>query len=80
MSNVNYMSKSRKMDNPYQIWRNDSGWEWRVLKSYQADTSKEYARAFCAVSSPYTFGGHDMGDVYWSDIFDNATLVYSDIP
>lgn len=72
----NTMGKSRKIDNPYSIWRNDAGWEWRVLKSYHTDINKPNARAFCAVSSPYTFGGYDYGDVYWSDIFNNAELVH----
>lgn len=61
------MKKTRPVDNPYEI-RRQGDWEWKILKSYHNDTSTPYARAFCAVSSPYTFGGYDMGDVYWSDI------------
>lgn len=71
------MLKSRKVDNPYMIYKSGD-WEWRILKSYQKDNAKPYARAFCAVSSPYTFGGYDMGDVYWSEIINTATLVYVD--
>lgn len=75
---ANPMGKRRGIDNPYETWENAQGWRWLVLKSYQIDRHKPYARAFCAVSSPYTFGGYDMGDVYWSDILDNATLVHED--
>jgi hypothetical protein len=68
------MKKSRPVENPYEVWQ-AGDWEWRVLKSWQNDRDQEYARAFCAVSSPYTFGSFDMGDVYWVDIFKNAVLV-----
>jgi hypothetical protein len=75
----NPMSRKRDVSKPYQVWRNGSGWEWRVLKSYHSDLDKEEARAFCAVSSPYTYGDYDLGDVYWSDIFNNAYLVSADL-
>jgi len=71
----NNMKKSRPVDK--QIWAGN-GWTWKVLKSYQNDNTKEYARAFCAVESPYTFGGYDLGDVYWADITANAVCIYSD--
>lgn len=61
------MKKSRTIDNPYEV-RQVNGWTWKILKSYHNDTSTPHARAFCAVSSPYTFGGYDYGDVYWSEI------------
>lgn len=75
---MNAMGKSRKQDSPYMIFTNLDGWEWRVLKSWHTDIHKANARAFCAVSSPFTFGGYDMGDVYWSEILDHATLSYID--
>jgi hypothetical protein len=68
------MKKSRPESNPYEVYTNGSGWEWRVLKSWQNDRDTPYARAFCAVSSPYTFGCPDMVDVYWSEILANGTL------
>ena len=63
----NLCGKMRKVDQPYEVWSNGS-WYWRVLKKWQADDSKPYGRWFCAVKSPYTHGGYDMGDVYVHDI------------
>jgi len=61
------MKRTRSIERPYEV-RSYNGWTWKILKSYHNDTSTPYARAFCAVSSPYTFGGYDYGDVYWSEI------------
>lgn len=61
------MGKARKVDDPYLIIT-DGSWEWRVLKAYSADPNKPYGRWFCAVKSPYTFGGWDMGDTYISEV------------
>jgi hypothetical protein len=68
----NPSSKMRKVDDPYEIWVNDSGWEWRVLKKHQIDDNKPYARWLCAVKSPSTFGSYDYGDVYVNDIKNSA--------
>lgn len=65
---TNPLGKTRPTDNPYLIYRNLTGWEWRVLKAYSADPYKRYARWFCAVKSPYTGGGSDMGDTYIADV------------
>jgi hypothetical protein len=43
-------------------------WKWEVLKKCQKDDNKPYARWFCRVSSPFTHGGFDIGDVYVSEI------------
>lgn len=69
----NTMLKTRTLDNPYEVYVNQLGWEWRVLKKYQADDRKPYARWFCAVRSPYTFGSWDYGDTYAQEVLDNAT-------
>jgi hypothetical protein len=61
------MGKARKVENPYIIIT-DGSWEWRVLKAYSADPDKQYARWFCAVKSPFTYGGWDMGDTYIEDV------------
>ena len=71
------MLKTRKVDNPYMIY-SAGDWEWRILKSYQKDNTKPYARAFCAVKSPHTYGGYEYGDVYWSEIVANAMPVFVD--
>jgi hypothetical protein len=71
----NLFAKLRKVDNPYEVWATDDGWEWRVLKKYQVDDDKPFARWFCAVKSPNTFGSFDMGDVYVADIKSSARRI-----
>lgn len=75
----NECGKTRPKDNPYEVWKSfDSTWEWRVLKKYQnpeKEAKNPYARWFCAVQSPNTFGSFDMGDVYVSEIKENAIRV-----
>lgn len=66
----NIWGKSRKLDNPYaKIIVGD--WEYLILKAYQTrekEKDNEFARFFCAVKSPMTYGSYDMGDTYVSDI------------
>ena len=72
----NECGKTRKQDNPYEIWVSfDGQWEWYVLKKYKAPDSEAkdpYARWFCAVKSPFTYGDFELGDVYVSEIKQNA--------
>jgi len=68
--------KERKVDNPYEIWKHeDAGWEWRVLKKWQVDDDKPYARWFCAVKSPMTYDSWEYGDVYVKEIKEQAVKV-----
>jgi hypothetical protein len=62
----NLCAKTRKTDNPYEIWSNGS-WTWYVLKKWQADDNKLFARWYCLVKSPYVPDG-EYGDVYVKDI------------
>jgi hypothetical protein len=71
---ANPCAKTRDKDNPYEVWQ-AGAWEWRVLKKYQVDDSKPYARWLCAVRSPFTYGGFDVGDCYVQDITRNARKV-----
>jgi hypothetical protein len=71
----NEYAKTRPSSNPYEIWKNNSGWTWKVLKKWQADDNKPYARWFCAVTSPFTYGQEELGDVYVSEIKQNAFKV-----
>lgn len=72
----NLCAKTRPVENPYEIWTSrDGSWEWRVLKKYQIDDLKPYARWFCAVSSPYTYDSHELGDVYASEVMKNGVRV-----
>lgn len=68
MATKNLQAKTRPVDNPYEIWMNMQGWEWRVLKKWQVDDSKPNARWFCAVKSPLTYGEWEYGDEYVSNI------------
>ena len=66
----NEKAKTRDINHPYELYQKN-GWEWRVLKHYQTpdnEAKNPYARVLCAVKSPFTFGGYDMGDTYISDI------------
>lgn len=72
----NTMGKMRKATHPYAIWKSRDGlWEWRVLKKWQADDRKPFARWFCVVYSPYTPSG-ELGDCYVQDIKEQATCIY----
>lgn len=72
-------NKERPVDRPYEIWRSRDGtWEWRVLKKWQKDDFKPYARWLCAVSSPMTYGSYDIGDVYVAEIKRYAILMETD--
>ena len=67
----NECGQTRKTDNPYEIWRGENGFEWRVLKKYQTpakEAENRFARWFCAVRSPMTFGSWEMGDCYARDV------------
>jgi hypothetical protein len=51
-----------------EIWKTpDGSWTWEVLRKYQKDDDKMYARWFCRVKSPFVPNG-ELGDVYVSDI------------
>ena len=75
----NECGKTRKVDNPYEIWVNrNAGWEWRILKKYQApenEVKNQFARWYCAVKSPMTYGSWEYGDTYVKDIKDVAYKV-----
>jgi|TARA_R110000737_G_scaffold218569_1_gene234825 hypothetical protein len=72
----NECGKTRKTDNPYEVYQGMNGFEWRVLKKYQNtenEAKNPYARWFCAVKSNYTYGEFELGDVYVSEIKMNGT-------
>lgn len=71
----NTQLKTRTVDEPYEIWTgkvNLGGdvlnFEWRVLKKWQIDDDKPFARWYCAVKSEATFGSYEYGDVYVNEI------------
>ena len=71
----------RDKENPYEVWQDTSpGFEWRVLKRYQFpkhERKNNYARWYCAVRSPMTYGSWEYGDTYISDI-KNYSTSYTD--
>ena len=75
---MNPFGKTRKVHDPYAVYRGHHGWEWRVLKTYQRpdkEKNNAHARWLCAVKSPYTFDSFEMGDTYIRDVLGNALLV-----
>jgi len=74
----NPCGKTRPQTKPYEIWKSpDESWEWHVLKKWQVDDNKPYARWFCLVKSPFVPYG-EMGDVYVAEIKGYANLVHRD--
>jgi hypothetical protein len=62
----NLCGKMVTRQNAYEVW-STGAWTWHVLKKYQADDTKLYARWFCDVVTPYCPEG-ELGDVYVVDI------------
>ena len=57
---------------PYLTITSENGFfggpaRWDVLKSYQNDNTKQYARWLCRVTTPMTGPGGDIGDTYVTD-------------
>jgi len=71
----NLCGKMRKPDQPYEVWQNvvpvfdcpPGSWTWKVLKKWQIDDRKPFARWFCEVTTPMVPDG-ELGDVYVTDI------------
>lgn len=70
---ANPCGRTRPVDKPYEVWKSFS-WTWKILKKWQIDDDKPYARWFCFVTSPYCPEG-EYGDVYVSEIKQNAVKV-----
>ena len=78
MSKSNPCSKTRKLDNPYEVWecRMQLGLdvlniEYRVLKKYknpENEAKDPYAMWHTAAKSEATFGSWEYGDMYAKDI------------
>lgn len=79
----NEAAKTRPLANPYEVWQTpyrskEETWEWRVLKKWQVDDDKPFARWFTAVRSPMTYGGWEYGDTYVKDVKQYAVRVDTD--
>lgn len=71
----NTQLKTRPVDDPYEIWEGKASlggenlnFTWHVLKKWQVDDDKQYARWYCAVKSEATYGSWEYGDVYVEEI------------
>ena len=69
----NLCSKTVTRDKAYEVWQAGS-WTWYVLKKWQGDDDKPYARWFCDVVTPICPDG-EMGDVYVAEIKQHATRI-----
>ena len=69
----NTQLKTREKSNPYEVWQ-AGDWTWNVLKKWQVDDNKLYARWYCFVTSPLCPEG-EYGDVYVKEIKDNAVKI-----
>lgn len=69
----NLCAKTRPVSDPYEVWQCD-GWTWNVLKKYQANDKKEFARWLVFVTSPICPDG-EMGDEYAANIIGHAVCV-----
>ena len=68
--------KTVTKENAYEVWQ-AGDWTWYVLKKYQKpekEAENPYARWFCLVETPIVPGG-ELGDVYVSEIKENATRI-----
>ena len=71
----NECGKTRKIDDPYEVWTGPCGFEWRVLKKYQNpenEAKNTHARWFCGVKRDFTYGEFELGDDYVSEIRANG--------
>ena len=71
----NECAKTRPVDNPYEVWKAGE-WTWNVLKKWQVNDDKPYARWFCQVVTPMTGPRGDLGDVYVKDIKGTAVRIH----
>lgn len=62
------IKKTAKPDAPHAVFKNGKGWTFRVLRVYALRDASPYARWLVDVSSPFTYGGSDMGDSYAAEI------------
>ena len=69
------LRKTATIEAPHAVYTMGE-WTWSVLKvnAPAKGPHAPFATWFCAVKSPMTYGGVDMGDTYISDVLDYAHL------
>ena len=74
----NPFAKTRKLHEPYAIFINNQGWEWRILKTYKQPSSEakdKFARWYVAATSPHMGEGNwEYGDTYKEEIIRHRRL------
>lgn len=77
----NTQAKTRPLTQPYEVWTSPvfGGCEYRILKKWQVDDNKPYARWMVAAKSSATHGGWDMGDEYVENIKMYGTKIYDEV-
>jgi hypothetical protein len=77
----NPFAKTRKLHEPYAIFINNQGWEWRILKTYKQPSSEakdKFARWYVAAISPMTDMRWEYGDTYATEIKNFGQLASAD--
>lgn len=69
--------KRRPTQEPYEVWKNDKGWTWFVLKKFDLDDSAPDARWLCLVVTPFAHGGK-LEEVLAQDVRAQARMTYQD--
>ena len=72
-----FSKRSVKAEDPQAVF-SGGDFEYRVLKTYQNDDAKPFARWFLATRSPFTYGSFELGDGYVRDVVLHASLVEVD--
>ena len=81
MASKNECGKTRKLDNPYEVWECNMFFgkvEYRVLKKYKSpenEAKDPLARWHTAAKSDATFGNWEYGDMYAKDIISTGVRV-----
>lgn len=72
----NTRGKTVSRADAYEVWQTpDGSWTWYVLKAWQGDDDKPFARWFCDVVTPYCPNG-EKGDVYVAEVKANAIRIH----
>lgn len=67
--------KTVSRENAHEVWQTPDGqWTWYVLKKWQNDDNKPFARWFCDVVTPIVPDG-EKGDVYVKEIKEVAKRI-----
>ena len=85
MSKSNPCSKTRELNNPYEVWKckMQLGFdvleiEYRILKKYKSpenEAKDPSARWLTAAKSDATFGNWEYGDMYAKDIISSGRRI-----